>query len=259
MNMEGIPLKIFEFLKFLDNFYFKILSSLPKILSSSSKLYNNIIMLTFNVKVKMAFMAQVNFNNNNIIIIIMAIMAKIKLNYNSCDITIQGDITIIVWWCEGDLTTRREEEAAGLLLALPSSNSSTTTVEKKEEEMPSTGSLLLDLPLQLLQKQQQPFSQGLNVVNNTGKGGEGGDEEEKEEVPGHGSLLLLKNEKNKSEWCTMRALQKIEKNGKKKKLKISINPRKEFVFCGVVILDPHTHPSPPVACGWGLPAWGGGR
>ena len=228
MNMEGITLKIFEF---LDNFYFKILLSLPKILSSSSKLYNNIIMLTFNVKVKMAFMAQVNFNNN-IIIIIMAIMAKIKLNYNSCDITIQGDITIIVWWCEGDLTTRREEEAASLLLALPSSNSSTTTAEeKKEEEMPCTGSLLLDLPLQLLQKQQQPFSQGLNVVNNTGKGGEGGNEEEKEEVPGRGSLLLLlKNEKNKSEWCTMRALQKIEKNGKKKKLKISINPRKEFVF-----------------------------
>ena len=216
MNMEGITLKIFEFLKFLDNFYFKILLSLPKILSSSSKLYNNIIMLTFNVKVKMAFMAQVNFNNNNIIItVMMAIMAKIKLNYNSCDITIQGDITIIVWWCEGDLTTRREEEAAGLLLALPSSNSSTTTVEKKEEEMPSTGSLLLDLPLQLLQKQQQPFSQGLNVVNNTGKGGEGGNEEEKEEVPGRGSLLLLlKNEKNKSEWCTMR---KIEKNSVKKR------------------------------------------
>ena len=43
------------------------------------------------------------------------------------------------------------------------------------------------------------------------------------------------------------------------KLKISVAFRKEFIFCGVVILDPHTHPSPPVACGWSLPAWGGGR
>ena len=149
-------------------------------------------------------------------------------------------------------------------MAIPSSNSSTTTVEKKEEEMPCTGSLLLDLPLQLLQK-QQPFSQGLNVITTTGKGGEGGDEEEeKEEVPGRGSLLLLKDEKNERNvpgfWCTMKSHEKIEKLSKKKKLKISLDPWKDtFVFCGVVILDPHTHPSPPVACRWGPPAWGGGR
>ena len=64
-------------------------------------------------------------------------------------------------------TRREEEEAAGLLLALPSS-----TTEEKKEEMPCTGSLLLNLPLQLL-LQQQPFSQGIVVVNNKGKGGEG--------------------------------------------------------------------------------------
>ena len=225
-------------------------------------------MTTFTVNVKMAFMAKIDNSNTNITVM-MAIMAKIKLNYNSYDVTIQGDViasdVIVIARTSGrcgDLTTSTstEEEAAGLLLALPRS---TTTVEK-EEEMPSTGSLLLDLPLQLLQLQQQPFSQG-SVVNTTGKGGEGGDEEEeKEEVPGHGSLLLLKNEKNKRNvpgfWCTIHSHEKNRKKlGKKKKLKTFVASRKEFVFCGVVILDPHTHPSPPVACGWGPPAWGGGR
>ena len=193
----------------------------------------------------------------------MAFMAKITINMkNNDDVTIQGDViasdVIVIARTSGrcgDLTsTRREEKAAGLLLALPRS---TTTIEK-EEEMPCTGSLLLDLPLQLL-LQQQPFSQGLNVVIKFGKGGEGGEEEEKEEVPGHGSLLLLSNEKNKRNvpgfWCTMKSHEKNRKKlGKKKKLKTFVASRKEFVFCGVVILDPHTHPSPPVACGWGPPA-----
>ena len=181
-------------------------------------------MTSFVINVRMAFMAKIDFNNHNNITVTMAIMAKIITINNN---TIQGDViasdVIVIARTSGrcgDLTsTRREEKAAGLLLALPSNES--TAEEKKEEEMPSTGSLLLDLPLQLLQK-QQPFSQGLNVINTTGKGGEGGDEEEeKEEVPGHGSLLLLKDEKNKRNvpgfWCTIHSHEKIEKSCKKRK------------------------------------------
>ena len=176
-------------------------------------------MIMFTINVKMTFMAQVNFDNSNNITMIMAFMAKITINMkNNDDVTVQGDVIasnviVIVWWY-GDLTTltTTEEEAAGLLLALPRS---TTTIEKEEEEMPNTGSLLLDLPLQLL-LQQQPFSQGISgVIIKFGKGGEGGKEEEKEEVPGHGGLLLLKDEKNERNvpglWCTIHSHEKNRK------------------------------------------------
>ena len=139
-------------------------------------------------------MAQYNSNN----MIFMAFMAEIKIKNMKNDITICGNIIqddiITQNKCKcGDLTTtRREEEAAGLLLALPS-----TAYKEREEEMPCVGSLLLDLPLLQLPQEQQPFSQGLNVIVNTfGKGGEGG-AEEKKEVPACSSLLLKMREKER--------------------------------------------------------------
>ena len=225
-------------------------------------------MIMFTVNVKVAFMAQVNFDNSNNITVIMAIMAKITINMkNNDDVTIQGDIitsdvtrydVITQNKCKcGDLTTTRtvEEEAAGLLLALPS-----TAEMTQEEEMPCVGSLLLDLPLLQLPQEQQPFSQGPVVVNTTGKGGEGG-EEEKKEVPARGSLLL--KSKNKREtWCTRRAHnKKIAKQRKEKtqKLNVFIGSFSWKEDDGGVIPTPHPHPTPPVAHGWDPPAWGGGR
>ena len=108
-------------------------------------------------------------------------------------------------------STSTEEEAAGLLLALPS-NTTTATEKTKEEEMPCTGSLLLDLPLQLLQE-QQPFSQG-SVVNNKGKGGEGGKDDP--EVPACGSLFLSDKKNKRKWWHATRAHNKIKKRKEKK-------------------------------------------
>ena len=218
------------------------------------------MMFTFTVKV--AFMAKLNMSNS---IIIVAFVAEI--NIKIVHDVIQVDVTrvdvIVIAECgrceHGDvMTTSRtsEEGAAGLLLALPS-----TAVEEEEEEMPCVGSLLLGLPLLQLPQEQQPFSQGIVVVNNKGKEGEGGKDDP--EVPGRGSLLLS-DKKNKREWCTTRAHNKIKNKSKKtknQKLNVKIvDSRKEpVVFVGGVIPTPHSHPTPPVVHRWDLPAWGRGR
>ena len=82
--------------------------------------------MMFTIKVKVAIMAQLNFNNNNMIF--MAFMTKIEINIKiDNDVTVCSDVirddVIARNGCKcGDLkTTRTEEEgAAGLLLALPS-------------------------------------------------------------------------------------------------------------------------------------------
>ena len=224
-------------------------------------------MFTITFTVKVAIMAKLFINSNiNSINIVVAFVAKINVKIVRdviiVDVT-RYDVIVVVWWneeCEGDLTTSRtsEEGAAGLLLALPS------TAKTKEEEMPCVGSLLLNLPLLQLPQEQQPFSQGLNVIINTfGKGGEGG-EEEKKEVPARGSLLQSKQRNIRKETrhaaSTPNKIKNKSKETKTQKLNVKILGRfRKEPFVGGVIPTPHPHPTPPVACGWGLPAWGGGR